>query len=196
MTPQERQLLTDLARRVENMLRQGVIAEVDHPAARCRVRAGGILTGWIQWATAHAAGDRDWWPPEVGEQVMLLAPGGDPEQAVALRGLYQAAHPAPESHPEKRRTEYADGTFSEYDRAAHQRTITVVGNVILNVQGNVDAAVGGDVDLIAGGHVDVAADTINLDGGGGTKGVVQGDCLCAFTGAPHPQISATLKGSK
>jgi phage baseplate assembly protein V len=182
MTAQERQLLTDLARRVENMLRQGVIAEVDHSAARCRVRAGGMLTGWIQWATAHAAGDRDWWPPEPGEQVIIMCPGGDPEQGVAVRGLYQAAHPAPSSSPEKRRLQLADGSVVDYDRATHQLTLTVIGNVVVT----------------AGGHAAVTANTISLDGasGGGVKGMVQGDCLCAFTGHPHPQISGTVRGSK
>jgi hypothetical protein len=37
---------------------------------------------------------------------------------------------------------------------------------------------------------------IDLDGGSGSPaGVVQGKCTCAYTGAPHPHISATVKAS-
>lgn len=32
-------------------------------------------------------------------------------------------------------------------------------------------------------------------GAGSVKGCVQGDCMCAFTGLPHPQFSATVKAS-
>ncbi|MBI3677399.1 MAG: phage baseplate assembly protein [Proteobacteria bacterium] len=42
-----------------------------------------------------------------------------------------------------------------------------------------------------------AAGGITLDGAGNgtTKGIVTADCVCAFTGAPHPHGSATIKGS-
>lgn len=33
-------------------------------------------------------------------------------------------------------------------------------------------------------------------GTGAVKGCVQGDCICAFTGAPHSHISASVKASK
>jgi hypothetical protein len=78
-------------------------------------------------------------------------------------------------------------------------TVTVNGgDTVLNTTGNLDAVVGGNADVMADGAANVTANTITLDGasGGGTKGAVQGDCLCAFTGAPHPQISATVKASK
>jgi len=37
------------------------------------------------------------------------------------------------------------------------------------------------------------ADLITMNGG---KGVVQGDCICAFTGKPHADISTTVKAGK
>lgn len=36
---------------------------------------------------------------------------------------------------------------------------------------------------------------INLIGTGTPKGIVQGDCVCAFTGAPHAMISTFVKGT-
>jgi hypothetical protein len=51
----------------------------------------------------------------------------------------------------------------------------------------------GAVTVIAGGSATIDATGIGLKGGSGTqRGVVQGNCVCAFTGAPHPQISATV----
>lgn len=41
-----------------------------------------------------------------------------------------------------------------------------------------------------------AASEVSIDGGvGSPAGVVQGQCTCAFTGAPHPQTSVTVKAS-
>jgi len=45
--------------------------------------------------------------------------------------------------------------------------------------------------------VKVSSAGVALTGSGGTpKGIVQGDCLCAFTGQPHAMISITVKGTK
>ncbi|MHB9156273.1 MAG: hypothetical protein ACYC5N_11415, partial [Endomicrobiales bacterium] len=42
-----------------------------------------------------------------------------------------------------------------------------------------------------------AANLINLKTGiGPTKGVVQGDCVCHFTGLPHGDLSTSVKASK
>jgi hypothetical protein len=42
----------------------------------------------------------------------------------------------------------------------------------------------------------LAMETIELDGGSGSPlGVVQGGCLCAFTGAPHGMVSTNVKAS-
>lgn len=37
------------------------------------------------------------------------------------------------------------------------------------------------------------ADLITMNGG---KGIVQGDCICAFTGKPHSDLSSTVKAGK
>lgn len=193
------QALSDLIRRMENLIRPGTVDAADYAAARVRVRSGDLLTDWIPWFTQRAGNDRDWWAPEEGEQVVLLCPSGDPAQGFALPAGFQQAHPAPANSADVHRREYADGSFVEYDRAAHRLIVTVNGgDVQLNATGNVDAAIGGNLEAIADGHAKVTANNIELDGagGGGVKGVVQGDCLCSFTGAPHPQISATVKGSK
>jgi phage baseplate assembly protein V len=108
--------LAELDRRVANLLRIGTIAEADYASARARVKIGDILTGWLPWGTPRAGGDRSWWAPEVGEQVMVFSPGGDLAQGVVGSGLYSIAAPAPAASPEIRREVYADGLVIEHDR--------------------------------------------------------------------------------
>lgn len=173
--------LAELERRLNNILRLGTIAEADYPAARVKVASGALLTGWIPWLTRRAAGDSDWWAPEVGEQVLLLSPAGDPVQGLCLPAVYQQAHPATAAVETVRRIDFADGGLLQYDRATGEMTINVVGAANITV--------GGKTTLVSAG-------TVEIDGGSGQlNGAVQGDCLCAFTGKPHPHISATVKES-
>jgi phage baseplate assembly protein V len=189
--------LAELERRLANVVRHGVIAEADYDAARVRVRydtdesGSPVLTSWLPWQTRRAGAAIEWWAPEVGEQVTVLSPSGEFSQGVVLPALFSTAHPAPSADPKVRRTNYGDDSFVEYDENTHKMTVTVNGgDMVANVTGNMDAVIGG--------YANVTANDINLDGagGGGVKGAVQGDCLCAFTGAPHPQVSASVKASK
>ena len=86
----------ETGRRMENMVAPGVIEQVRTEApARCRVRVGGNLTEWLPWFTLRAAGEAGnfWWPPSPGEQVVVLAPGGDLARGFVLMGAYSDAMP-------------------------------------------------------------------------------------------------------
>lgn len=61
-------------------------------------------------------------------------------------------------------------------------TISSDGSVVLDAGDTVTVKAGGNVDIQAGGL-------------SASKGVVQGDCICAYTGTPHPMVSATIAGS-
>ncbi|MEW6490366.1 MAG: phage baseplate assembly protein V [Thermodesulfobacteriota bacterium] len=175
--------VAELERRVGCLLRLGTVAELDAGAARVRVRSGELLTAWLPWLTRRAGPDRDWWAPEPGEQVLLLAPSGELAAAVVLPAVYQQAHPAPASAATKHRVEYADGGFSEYDRFG----------------GWLRAEAKGPALLTAGGAVGVMAQAeISLAGSGASavKGVVQGDCICPFIRKPHLHLSADVRASK
>ena len=136
--------LVELARRLANVVRVGVVAVLNfpvvvdprHPWYRLRAcydtdDAGApILTDWIPWIVARAGPDREWWSPEIGEQVVLLSPSGEITQAIALPSLYSAASPPPPSplppgDPDKRVTEHSDGATFSYDRVAHRYEITL-----------------------------------------------------------------------
>ncbi|KAA5603029.1 phage baseplate assembly protein V [Roseospira marina] len=127
--------LTDLERRVANVVRFGVVSAADYARARVRVTAGAITTGWLPFVTARAHDHVTWCPPEVGEQVVVVAPTGDLAQGVVIGAVYRDAYPAPESRPTLDRTVYADGSTVAYDREAHAFTLDVVaaGSIRLRV---------------------------------------------------------------
>ena len=108
--------MTDAERRLSNVVMLGQVAELDTERARVRVQAGPILTAWLPFATVRAGPDRTWHAPEAGEQVVLVAPGGDLNQAVVVGSLYRDACPPPADSADISRTEWQDGAALAYDR--------------------------------------------------------------------------------
>ena len=119
------QEMTEAERRISNLAMMGQVVELDAARARVRVQAGPITTGWLPFATLRAGTDRIWHPPEPGEQVVMLAPGGDLNQAVVVGSVYRADHPAPADSADISRTMFKDGAVMEYDRAQHHWRLSV-----------------------------------------------------------------------
>jgi phage baseplate assembly protein V len=117
-----------------NMIRIGVVAELDDAKARVKVRTGGLVTDWLPWLTHRAGATRTWSAPRPGEQVLVISPYGDPAQAVALPAIYQNAHPAPSTTQDEERVVFPDGSVVTYDSASNTLQIDVAGaaKVIVN----------------------------------------------------------------
>ncbi|HBB3894627.1 TPA: phage baseplate assembly protein V [Escherichia coli] len=71
--------LTEIMRLITNLIRTGVVTEVDREHWLCRVKTGDLETNWINWLTLRAGNARTWWRPSEGEQVVLLSLGGNLE---------------------------------------------------------------------------------------------------------------------
>lgn len=132
--------VAELLRLIENLLRLGTIAEVDHgtPGQRLpavRVKSGALLTGWLPWANGRAGTTRDWNPPTVGEQVMILSPGGDLSNGVAMPSLFQLNYQPPSNAPGKVAREYPDGGLFEYDHANSVLRIHLPGAIEIHAPG-------------------------------------------------------------
>ncbi|EWH00542.1 phage baseplate assembly protein V [Halomonas sp. BC04] len=167
----------ELLRLIHNLIRLGTIAEVDHAAARVRVKAGGLLTGWLPWIESRAGTSRTWNPPTVGEQVVVISPGGDLSAGFVMLALYQQAHPAPSSNPNVIGRWLPDGTHIEYDHEANRLLIDCVG----------------PIEVKATGEVTVEAPSIRHNGG---DPVVTTGHICHFTGNPHGDGSSTVTAGK
>ncbi|BAU74388.1 phage baseplate assembly protein V [Metapseudomonas furukawaii] len=139
--------LAELARRLDNLIRLGTIAEVDHAAARCRVKSGRLLTTWLPWIALRAGGTLDWNPPTVGEQCLLFSPSGETAQALVLTGLYSDAHRAPEKSPDLHRRQYPDGAIIDYDHATHALDATLPGGATVMLQATGGVTIEGDVTV-------------------------------------------------
>lgn len=145
----------ETTRRVENLARYGTVVAVRHgKPARCRVKTGDNTTDWIQWFACRAGGEtgRMWWPPAVGEQCLVLSPGGDLSQGVALLGLYSDANPQGSTDPKKFRMDWMGGDYMEHNGEFAELLISCYGSITLQVQGS---------------KLEIAPDFIRMSAGGG-----------------------------
>ncbi|NNT92946.1 phage baseplate assembly protein V [Stutzerimonas nitrititolerans] len=153
--------ISDILRRLANLIRLGTIAAVDHEAERCTVKTGGLTVPGRPWLALRAGASSDWDPPTVGEQCILLSPSGETAQGIALIGLYSRQRPAPSKSANLRRRTYPDGAVIDYDHASHTLTAMLPngGKAKLVAPGGVSIL--GDVDIT--GLVTVSEDVIAAD---------------------------------
>jgi len=121
----------DLSRLIENLIRTGTIAEVDHGAALCRVKTGAITTAWLPYFERRAGNTRTWNPPTEGEQCVVLSPSGELAAGLVLVGLYSTAHPAPSADPEMHIVEYPDGAAISYNHSTGQLNASGIKSAIV-----------------------------------------------------------------
>lgn len=122
--------IADLARLLENIVRFGTVEAVQMQPPRVQVKSGNITTAWRPWLNLRAGADREWDPPTIGEQVVLLSPSGNLAQGVVLTGLFSDLIPANGEREGLHRRTYRDGAVIEYDSIAHRlRAILPEGGI-------------------------------------------------------------------
>ncbi|MDG4811658.1 phage baseplate assembly protein V [Hydrogenovibrio sp. 3SP14C1] len=147
--------LLDLATRLMNILRMGVIHQADYDKPRVKVKIGEsesgqpLLTDWLPFFSNRAGNDREWHPPEVGEQVMVLSPNGELNTGAVLPAIFQEAFAANSNSPDIHRKDYQDGTVVEYNRKTHKLKVDCVGSVEVNGAQNLDVNFDGQVEVNA-----------------------------------------------
>jgi len=50
--------LQDIARAIRNLIRTGIVTDVDLVEGLCRVQTGGMQTTWLNWLTSRAGRSR------------------------------------------------------------------------------------------------------------------------------------------
>lgn len=173
----------ELLRLIHNLVRLGTIAEVDHEVARCRVQTGEIVTARLPWLEARAGSTRTWNPPTLGEQVVVLSPGGDPASGVVLTGLYRSQHPAPSASADLWRAELPDGAVLEYDHAESHLKATLPGSAEITAAGGVTL----NADTVINGRLAVNGDSLTHNGTNVGDSHTHGgvDAGPSSTGAPN-----------
>jgi phage baseplate assembly protein V len=125
--------------------------------------------------------------PPAGTMCVVLPVGGKTAHGIIIateHGTYRLRNLAPGET-----ALYSDEGDSVLLKRGRIVQVTAGNALIVNTH---DATVNctGKATVKANGGVE-----IDGAGAGTVKGIVQGNCICAFTGMPHPHISATVTGS-
>ncbi len=126
---------------LRNMIRTGIIVETDLDTGRCRVQTGGIYTDWLPWLTQRAGRSRTWWAPSIGEQVLLLAVGGELDTAFVLPGIFSDDHPAPSASADAWHVVFPDGAVMEYEPKNSALTVSGIKTADVTASGSLTATV-------------------------------------------------------
>lgn len=148
----------DIERRLASVLRVGVVEALDEAKARVRVKAGNVTTAWIPWTAMRAGPDRQWSAPEVGEQVIVAAPGGDLAQGVVIGSIYRDQHPAPADSKDTTRYTWSDGSSESYDRQGHAYSLNIPHD------GSVTITVGGTTWVLRNNSAELTTDLLTING--------------------------------
>lgn len=143
--------ITDLKRRVANMVVVGKISHVDHKNARYRVKTGDLISDWIPDTQARAGKTRSYEGRDVGEQVIVVSSSGDLSQGVIVGSIHTDANQAADKG-NIHRTIYPDGTNLEYNDEQNTYALNIKsgGKFILTISDGVSLkGDGGKLELSA-----------------------------------------------
>ncbi|EFB3668632.1 phage baseplate assembly protein V [Escherichia coli] len=129
--------LTEIMRLITNLIRTGVVTEVDRENWLCRVKTGDLETNWINWLTLRAGNARTWWKPSEGEQVVLLSLGGNLETAFALPAVYSNQFAPPSTSADACVTEHPDGGWFEYEPATGRWYVRGIKSMVIEAADNI-----------------------------------------------------------
>ncbi|KGA43111.1 phage baseplate assembly protein V [Pectobacterium odoriferum] len=109
--------------------RIGTISAVDEARVMVRVRlpeCDNLRTAWLPVLQRNTQNNKDYWLPDIGEQVEVLLDDNG-EDGLVLGAIYSAADVPMLADKDKRAVTFADGAHIEYDRRTH--TLTINGAV-------------------------------------------------------------------
>jgi phage baseplate assembly protein V len=162
--------LSDLAKRLSNIIRIGTIFEINVQTAKARVKIGALETDFLPWANSNSGSNNSWNPPEVDEQVIILSPSGDLSQALILPSLYK--NNASDSDQNIKSITYQDGSKIKFNVASGTLDLDLKGDVTIKVVGNANIEASqitlkGDIDLGDTGGQGVAriGDLVDISAG-------------------------------
>jgi len=125
--------IAELQRKLANVIRIGIVKEVDYEKAKVKVKIGEFLTNFLPWIAGRAGEEKSWFVPSIDEQVVIFSPLGELSLGVVLAGIYQKKYSAPENRKEVSSFTFEDGTKLSYNKENHNLEISVVDKITLKV---------------------------------------------------------------
>ena len=133
--------MQEIARAIRNLIRTGIVSDVDLKEGLCRIQTGGMQTTWLNWLTTRAGRSRTWWAPSVGEQVLLLAIGGELDTAFVLPGIFSDDNPAPSASADAWHVAFPDGAVIEYEPETGALTVSGIKTADVTASESITATV-------------------------------------------------------
>lgn len=168
----------ELSRLIENLIKQGTIAETDPARGRVRVRHGGLTTDWLPYFVPAAGGVSVHRPPSVGENCLLLSPSGEPANGVVLCGMASGRYPQPGSSADDTIVRFPDGALAQYNHASGHldlsgvKTVTVQAAASLTIDCPANTVTGA---LTVQGPFTFLAGMSGSNSTGGSAAVIRGN---------------------
>ena len=139
---------------IKKLIRVGTVSSVNAAAGSVRVAFAAqddMVTYELPVITRGSKNNKDYWLPDVDEQVLCLFLPNTSGRGVCdgfVLGTFYSSVDAPvESNGDVHAVKYGDGTIIKHDRSTGKLTINATG----------------DIDIIAGGNVTINGQTINLN---------------------------------
>ncbi len=150
---------TDILRLIRNLIRIGVVTAVDANKG-CRVQTGDLETDWLNWLTLRAGNTHTMNAPNVGEQVLILAIGGELTTAFVLTGIFSDECSEPTDSLTADHRTYSDGAVIEYEPASGQLKATGIKTAIIDASDQISATT--QVVIVnAAKQIDLNTPTVN-----------------------------------
>ena len=124
-------LIAGLKRLLANIIRIGIVSDVDLANGLCRVKMGNLETDWLNWLTLRAGRVRFWSAPSVGEQVMVLSIGGELTTGFVLPAIFSDANSAPSQSADAMVITFPDGARFEYEPESSHLTVTGIATAVI-----------------------------------------------------------------
>lgn len=135
--------LRALTAKLNNLFRLGTVTSLQADKARARVvfeDRDNMESANLQILVRNSLKNKDYWMPDIGEQVLCLFLPLGMESGFIVGAYYVDDNSPPVTAGNKRAVEFEDGTTVEYDRDAHKLTVDVPatgGELVINTQAKV-----------------------------------------------------------
>lgn len=130
-------LIAGLKRLLANIIRIGIVSDVDLANGLCRVKIGNLETDWLNWLTLRAGRVRFWSAPSKGEQVMVLSIGGELTTGFVLPAIFSDANSAPSQSADGMVITFPDGARFEYEPETNHLAVTGIATAVIDASESV-----------------------------------------------------------
>ena len=111
-----------------------------------------LLTQWIPVMHSKTQDDKQFWTPDIGEQVKCLM-DDRLEDGCILGAIYSEVDIPPTDDPDEYGVTFKDGAWFSYNRRTGLFTALIIGDAVIEVGANLSVKVGGKADVDVAGNL-------------------------------------------